>query len=140
MRARSVKYCTIAVLAFVLTGCADSKDPIGGDTGIACFNLVAEPPEFSNNGNALMKLVPVFPNEFNQLDGMWVVFSSSSDSGVFTPESNIIVQVGTQTNLNPETWFRYDGSQTNFDIVLKAEVYSQSSPLVWDTCTVRILP
>ena len=123
-----------------LLGCAGSKDPIGGDTGIACFDLEAQPQVFTKNQNTLMKLVPTFPDEFNELNGMWVVFSSSSDSGIFTPDGWIKVDLYAQpTYLNPNTWFRYDGSEENFDIELKAEVMSNTwEVIVWDTCLVTI--
>jgi hypothetical protein len=113
----------LPLLVLQLAGCGGDKQPTGPGGSIAPFEVRLEPPEITPPQNAQVKLFATFPEQFNQLDGRQVYFSSSSGNGFFNIDSSRVdVQTFDQSNLNPSVWYAYLGTQSNLWDTVKVEI------------------
>ena len=138
-----LKVLWIFLLAFLFSGCAGSKDPIGPDSGIPPFSINVSPPVIAPAQNVVLSLTPTLPLDFEDLYGEWIYFSSSSEYGVFFPDSLSLVDPSEAGYLNPPIWFQYGGpvSQDTLVITLYGYVISQiGNTLAWNTCQLAVVP
>ncbi|MCX6640878.1 MAG: hypothetical protein NTW14_10420 [bacterium] len=118
-------------------GCT-KKTATGPDSGVPIFHLEAETPVINIGQNTALRLTPVLPIDFENLEGQLVWFSCQPDSGYFTINPSWI-DLSTNGNLNPPTWFAYSGTSNDLNIALFAHVITQlQDTLAWDSCMVKI--
>jgi hypothetical protein len=132
-------------LAFLLSGCAGSKDPAGPDMPV--FALNAQPPVITPDQNTVLSLTPTLPLDFEDLYGEWIYFSSSSEFGVFTPPTSStsisLIDPTSEGYLYPQIWFQYGGPalQDTLEIILYGIVITQlGDTLAWNYCQIEIIP
>jgi len=135
---RSVLWCLLVLFA----GCGNSPDP-SGPGNFPLFELTTAPPQITSSAaDVQIYINDLLPNEFAQLHGELMLFSSSSPDGFFNHDTS---QVDTAapwgTMLNPDVWYRHiPGGVATQDTLYARCVDFNYALLAWDSCTVAVIP
>lgn len=137
-----MKPALVSLFLVLVCGCGNSRDP-AGPGNFPIFELTASPPQITpTNTNAQLYLHDLLPDEFGQLQGELVLFSSSSGDGFFNHDTS---QVDTGapwgTMLNPDVWYGHiPGDEPTWDTLYARCVDYNYNLRAWDSCIVAILP
>ena len=128
--------------ALILSGCADTKEPAGPDTGVPYFEVVLDPVVIAPQENTKVSLLPTLPLEFEELAGEWVLFESEPDSGFFNDLPTPIVDPNAVGNLTPAVWFTYTGfgGPDTIEVEIFVYVVSQGDQtLAWNSAILSVV-
>jgi len=130
----------IALLGMM--GCGNSRDP-AGPGNFPLFELTTAPPQITSSAaNIQVYIHDLLPDEFAQLHGELMLFSSSSSDGFFNFDTTLVDTAAPWgTLLNPDVWYRHvPGSSATQDTLYARCVDFNYSLLAWDSCIVAVIP
>jgi hypothetical protein len=135
---RFVPWCLLIFFA----GCGNSPDP-AGPGNFPLFELTTAPPQITpGTADIQIYIHGLLPNEFGQLHGELMLFSSSSPDGFFNLDTTLVDTAAPWgTMLNPDVWYRHiPGSEATQDTLYAHCVDFNYSLLAWDSCIVAVIP
>jgi len=123
-------------------GCGNSRDP-AGPGNFPLFELTTAPPQITSSAaDVQVYLNDLLPNEFAQLHGKLMLFSSSSSDGFFNLDTSFVdTSAPWGTLLNPDVWYRHvPGTEATRDTLYARCVDFSFALLAWDSCTIAVIP
>jgi len=135
----AISLTSLFLSLWILCGCGTSSGP-QAQGGIPVFTLVPQPAEIAPSENAQLYLFPDLPDQFEDLAGEEVWFSSSAETQGFFNYNLSMIDLDRPSYLNPEVWYQHIGSGANLTDTIYAHCISQwGDTLAWDSCLVKII-
>ncbi len=137
-----MKRPVLGCLLILFTGCGNSPDP-AGPGNFPLFVLTTAPPQITPSAaDVQLYINDLLPNEFAQLQGELMLFSSSSPDGFFNLDSSLVDTAAPWgTMLNPDVWYRHTpGGGATQDTLYARCVDFNYALLAWDSCIVAVIP